>query len=109
MRYELLWSCLNIHEFKNSLEIKSTCDHSTTKFSNIYLKKSTFQNPVKQEPIFHLESSSVFHVKETVSVLKELLSVHPVFREQLLMATRLSVVGFESFLFFIRIIQLQGS
>ena len=34
----------------------------------------------------------MFHVKETLLVLKELLSVHPVFREQLLMATTLSVV-----------------
>ena len=40
----------------------------------------------------------MFHVEETVSVLKELLSVQPVFREQLLMATKLSVVGSKDFL-----------
>ena len=57
-----------------------------------------FQSSVKQEPIFHLESSRVFHVKETVSVLKELFSVHPVIREQLLMAKKLSVVGCKEFL-----------
>ena len=56
---------------------------------------SQFQNPAKQEPIFDLESSRAFHVKETLSVLKELLSAQPVFREQLLMATKLSVVGYD--------------
>ena len=35
----------------------------------------------------------MFHVIETVLVLLELLPVQPVIREQLTMATRLSVVG----------------
>ena len=44
----------------------------------------------------------MFHVKETVSVLKELLPVLAVIREQLPIATKLSVVGgrvFFNFLF----------
>ena len=51
------------------------------------------QSLVKQERTSHLENLNVFHVKETVSVLKELPLVQPVIQEQLLIATRLSVVS----------------
>ena len=58
-----------------------------------------FQSPVKQEPTSHLENLNVFHVKGTVSVLLELLPAQPVILEQLLIVTRLSVVGLTDFLF----------
>ena len=55
---------------------------------------SFLQSPVKQEHTSHLENLNVFPVKETVSVLLELLPVQPVILEKLLIAARLSVVSF---------------
>ena len=52
-----------------------------------------FQSPARQEHTSHLEGLSVFHVRGTVSVLKELLPVQPVNREELLIVTGLSVVS----------------